>query len=203
MLDGRILLRLGNTLLYLCDRKHAWLQGHPRASVGQSLSASVRMDVRSGSTTGIQPTRPKRQLPGSRRQWIGHAIQADVADVEQVEQMRDQVHDTFGQVEVLVNNAGINQDVRFTEMSHEEWDTVLDVHLDGAFHCTQAFFDDLAANGRLINISSIIGKGGNFGQANYATAKAGIFGFTRTIALELATDKYAIPDDRLHPDRHG
>ena len=118
------------------------------------------------------------------------AFQADVTNVEEVREMRDQVHETFGQVDVLVNNAGINQDVRFTEMSHEQWDTVLDVHLDGAFHCTQAFFDDVAAaeEGRLINISSIIGKGGNFGQANYATAKAGIFGFTRTIALELAPE---------------
>jgi len=116
------------------------------------------------------------------------AIRADVTDVEKVREMRDEVHDTYGEIDVLVNNAGINQDVRFGEMSHEEWDTVLDVHLDGAFHCTQAFFEDLAAaeEGRLINISSIIGKGGNFGQANYATAKAGIFGFTRTIALELA-----------------
>lgn len=116
------------------------------------------------------------------------AIQADVTSVDQVNSMRDEVHDTYGEIDVLVNNAGINQDVRFTEMTHEEWDTVLDVHLDGAFHCTQAFFDDLAAaeGGRLVNISSIIGKGGNFGQANYATAKAGIFGFTRTIALELA-----------------
>jgi 3-oxoacyl-[acyl-carrier protein] reductase len=118
------------------------------------------------------------------------AVQADVTDVDAVEAMRDRAHDAFGQIDVLVNNAGINQDVRFTEMTHEEWDTVLDVHLDGAFHCTQAFFDDLADSkeGRLINISSIIGKGGNFGQANYATAKAGIFGFTRTIALELAPE---------------
>ena len=118
------------------------------------------------------------------------AVQADVTDVDQVEQMRDRIHDTFGEVDVLVNNAGINQDVRFNEMTHEEWDTVLDVHLDGAFHCTQAFFDDLADadHGRLVNISSIIGKGGNFGQANYATAKAGIFGFTRTLALELAPE---------------
>lgn len=117
-------------------------------------------------------------------------VQADVTDLDQVERMRDQVHDAFGRLDVLVNNAGITQDVRFTEMSHEEWDTVLDVHLDGAFHCTQTFYDDLAAaeDGRLINISSIVGKGGNFGQANYATAKAGIFGFTRTLALELAPD---------------
>jgi 3-oxoacyl-[acyl-carrier protein] reductase len=118
------------------------------------------------------------------------AVQADVTDVEQVERMREEVHDALGSVEVLVNNAGVTQDVRFTEMTHEDWDTVLDVHLDGTFHCTQTFYDDLAAaeEGRLVNISSIIGKGGNFGQANYATAKAGIFGFTRTLALELAPE---------------
>lgn len=117
-------------------------------------------------------------------------VQADVTDFDAIKQMRDRVHDEFGQVDVLVNNAGINQDIKFTEMSHEDWDTVLDVHLDGAFHTTQTFFDDLAAaeEGRLINISSIIGKGGNYGQTNYATAKSGIFGFTRTIALELAPE---------------
>lgn len=138
-----------------------------RSSTKPALEAVERIEAAGGSAT---------------------AIQADVTDVEQVREMRDEVHDTYGEIDVLVNNAGINQDVRFTEMSHEEWDTVLDVHLDGAFHCTQAFFEDLAdvEEGRLINISSIIGKGGNFGQANYATAKAGMFGFTRTIALELA-----------------
>ena len=118
------------------------------------------------------------------------AVQADVTDLAAVEAMREEVHDVFGEVDVLINNAGINQDVVFNEMTHEEWDTVLDVHLDGAFHCTQTFYDDIAAaeEGRLINISSIVGKGGNFGQANYATAKAGIFGFTRTLALELARE---------------
>jgi len=116
------------------------------------------------------------------------AVPADVTDLAEVEAMRDEVHDAFGSVDVLVNNAGITQDVRFKEMSHEEWDVVLDVHLDGTFHCTRTFYDDLAdaEGGRLVNISSIIGKEGNFGQANYATAKAGIFGFTRTLALELA-----------------
>ncbi len=118
------------------------------------------------------------------------AVQADVTDHDAVEDMADRIRDEFGQVDVLVNNAGITQDVRFTEMSHEEWDVVLDVHLDGTFHCTQTFYDDLAGaeEGRLINLSSIVGKGGNFGQANYATAKAGIFGFTRTLALELAPE---------------
>ncbi|WP_226023511.1 3-oxoacyl-ACP reductase FabG [Halomicrobium salinisoli] len=118
------------------------------------------------------------------------AVQADVTDQAAVEEMAGRIRDEFGRVDVLVNNAGITQDVRFTEMSHEEWDVVLDVHLDGTFHCTQTFYEDLAdaEEGRLINLSSIVGKGGNFGQANYATAKAGIFGFTRTLALELAPE---------------
>ena len=118
------------------------------------------------------------------------AIQADVTDQEEVAAMRERTHEAFGEADVVVNNAGINQDVLFSEMTHEQWDTVLDIHLDGAFHSTQAFYDDIAAadEGRLINISSIVGKGGNMGQANYATAKSGIFGFTRTLALELASE---------------
>lgn len=118
------------------------------------------------------------------------AVRADVTDLDQVEQMREAAHEAFGPIDVLVNNAGLVQDVLFKDMTHEQWDVVLDVHLDGAFHCTRTFYDDLAAaeEGRLINISSIVGKAGNLGQANYATAKAGIFGFTRTLALELARD---------------
>lgn len=116
------------------------------------------------------------------------AVQADVTSLPEVKEMADRVHDTFGEIDVLVNNAGVNVDAMFKKMTHEEWDVVLDVHLDGAFHCTQTLYDDLveASDGRLINISSIVGKEGNLGQANYATAKAGIFGFTRTLALELA-----------------
>jgi 3-oxoacyl-[acyl-carrier protein] reductase len=116
------------------------------------------------------------------------AVQADVTDEAAVKAMRDRTHEVFGPIDVLVNNAGINQDVMFEDMTHEQWDVVLDIHLDGAFHCTQAFYEDLKAaeHGRLINISSIVGQEGNLGQANYAAAKSGIFGFTRTLALELA-----------------
>ena len=116
------------------------------------------------------------------------AVQADVTDEKAVKAMRDRTHEVFGPIDVLVNNAGINQDVMFEDMTHEQWDVVLDIHLDGAFHCTQAFYEDLKAaeHGRLINISSIVGQEGNLGQANYAAAKSGIFGFTRTLALELA-----------------
>jgi 3-oxoacyl-[acyl-carrier protein] reductase len=121
----------------------------------------------------------------------GHAVaaQADVCDRDEVDAMRELAHDEFGSVDVLVNNAGITQDTRFVNMTREEWDRVMDVNLGGMFNCTQTFYDDIwnANEGRLINISSIVGKQGNFGQANYAAAKAGMFGFTRTIAIELAS----------------
>ncbi|WP_207587759.1 3-oxoacyl-ACP reductase FabG [Halomontanus rarus] len=116
------------------------------------------------------------------------AAQADVTDRDEVEAMRDLCHEAFGPADVLVNNAGMTADTQFAEMSREEWDRVMDVNLGGMFNCTQTFYDDVwnADEGRLINISSVVGKQGNFGQANYAAAKSGMFGFTRTIALELA-----------------
>jgi len=116
------------------------------------------------------------------------AVQADVTDQAEVEAMRDRTHEEYGEVHVLVNNAGINRDTRFVNMTKDEWDQVMDVNLGGTFNATQVFYDDIwnADEGRLINISSIVGKQGNFGQANYATAKSGMFGFTRTIALEFA-----------------
>ncbi|MFB6161003.1 MAG: beta-ketoacyl-ACP reductase [Haloferacaceae archaeon] len=116
------------------------------------------------------------------------AVQADVTSFEAVERMREEVHDAFGPVDILVNNAGVTHDTTFAKMSREEWNGVIDVHLNGMFNATKVFFEDVKAAdaGRLINVSSIVGKQGNFGQSNYATAKSGMFGFTRTLALELA-----------------
>ncbi|WP_122088397.1 beta-ketoacyl-ACP reductase [Halalkalicoccus subterraneus] len=116
------------------------------------------------------------------------ATQADVTEEAEVAAMHEEITDAFGPVDILVNNAGINVDTLFSEMTRAEWDRVIDVDLTGAFVCTKEFFDDIAAaeEGRLINISSIVGKQGNLGQANYAAAKSGMFGLTRTLALELA-----------------
>jgi 3-oxoacyl-[acyl-carrier protein] reductase len=121
---------------------------------------------------------------------VGRAItvQADVADPDAVAAMAEEVHETFGPVDVLVNNAGITADRTFEDMTREEWDRVVDVNLGGLFNCTKAFYADVreAENGRIVNVSSVVGQQGNYGQANYATTKSGMFGFTRTIALELA-----------------
>lgn len=119
----------------------------------------------------------------------GLSVQADVADHEAVGEMAKDVGDAFGPADVLVNNAGLTVDRTFKNMTHEDWQRVIDVNLGGVYNCTHCFFDDIieADHGRLINISSVVGQQGNYGQANYATTKSGMFGFTRTIALELAS----------------
>jgi 3-oxoacyl-[acyl-carrier protein] reductase len=117
------------------------------------------------------------------------AVQGNVADYDEVEAMCSEIHDAFGSVDVLVNNAGITVDKKFENMTRDDWQRVLDVNLGGVFNCTHCLFDDIksADDGRLINISSVVGQQGNYGQANYATTKSGLFGFTRTLALELAS----------------
>lgn len=117
-----------------------------------------------------------------------YPVRADVTERAALEGMREVVHDTVGPIDVLVNNAGITSDRTFTDMTPAEWHRVIDVSLHGTFNCTRTFYDDLetADDGRIINISSVIGKQGNVGQANYAAAKSGLFGFTRSLALELA-----------------
>ncbi|WP_254763438.1 3-oxoacyl-ACP reductase family protein [Natrinema marinum] len=117
------------------------------------------------------------------------SVQADVSDPAQVERMAEAVRDDLGEVDVLVNNAGITVDRTFEDMTYEDWQTVIDVNLNGTFNCTKEFYDDIKTSeyGRLINISSVVGQQGNYGQANYATSKGGLFALTRTLALELAS----------------
>ena len=116
------------------------------------------------------------------------AVQGDVSVYDDVERMRTEIHDAYGPVDVLVNNAGITVDKKFEHMTREDWDAVIDVNLGGVFNVSHCFYDDIreAEHGRLINISSVVGQQGNYGQANYAAAKSGLFGFTRTLALEMA-----------------
>jgi 3-oxoacyl-[acyl-carrier protein] reductase len=115
-------------------------------------------------------------------------VQADVSEPEQVDAMVEQTHEAFGPADVVVNNAGITLDGKFENIDRDRWKTVIDVNLTGVYNVTDAFYDDVKASdhGRLINMASIVGEAGNFGQANYAASKSGLFGFTKTIARELA-----------------
>ncbi|SDJ40370.1 3-oxoacyl-[acyl-carrier-protein] reductase [Halovenus aranensis] len=145
--------------------------------------ANVVVNYRSSEEAAHEVQDAIEEGPGS-----AVTAQADVSDFEAVQAMCDGVTEEFGQVDVLVNNAGITVDKKFENMEREDWERVIDVNLGGVYNCTKACFEDLreAENGRLINISSVVGQQGNYGQANYATTKSGLFGFTRTIALELA-----------------
>lgn len=110
----------------------------------------------------------------------------DISKFEEVEKMMSQIQKDFGRLDVLVNNAGTIADRTLAKMTKEEWQKVIDVNLTGVFNCTKLALPLLIPNqGRIISISSIVGERGNFGQSNYAASKAGIIGFTKSLAKEL------------------
>ncbi|EFO81942.1 hypothetical protein OSCT_0091 [Oscillochloris trichoides DG-6] len=117
------------------------------------------------------------------------AVQADVSQTPDVERLVKTTLDTYGRLDILVNNAGITRDTLLLRMKDEDFDQVINTNLRGVFLCTRAVFRPMSKQrgGRIINISSVIGLIGNPGQANYAAAKAGIIGFTKSSAREMAT----------------
>ena len=118
-----------------------------------------------------------------------YALKADVSQEEQVEQLIAAVLERSGSLDVLVNNAGITRDGLLMRMKTDDWQAVLDLNLSGVFFCTRAITRTMLKQkrGRIINITSVVGLMGNAGQANYAAAKAGVIGFTRSTARELAS----------------
>ncbi|WP_052484193.1 3-oxoacyl-[acyl-carrier-protein] reductase [Bacillus sp. OxB-1] len=116
------------------------------------------------------------------------AFQSDVSKAEDVQEFIKEVKDRFGKIDILVNNAGITRDRTFRKLSQEEWNEVINVNLSSVYHTTSAVINHMLAQkyGRIINISSIIGQAGGFGQTNYSAAKAGMLGFTKSLALETA-----------------
>jgi 3-oxoacyl-(acyl-carrier-protein) reductase len=114
--------------------------------------------------------------------------QADVADYPDTFRMAQDVLKEFGHLDILINNAGINSDKTFVKMDHASWRKVLAINLDGVFNCSKVFIDQMIKQswGRVVNITSVIGQIGNFGQANYAASKAGVAAFTKSLAKELA-----------------
>jgi acetoacetyl-CoA reductase len=116
------------------------------------------------------------------------AEQGDVADHDSIEAMFERIKERYGRLDVLVNNAGILRDRTFKKMSIQDWHEVINTNLTSVMNCCHFGVPMLLDNGwgRIINISSFVGQLGNFGQANYSAAKAGILGFTKTLAIELA-----------------
>lgn len=116
------------------------------------------------------------------------ALQADVSQEDQVDALIKATKDKFGRIDVLVNNAGITRDTLLLRMKPADWQAVIDLNLTGVFLCTRAVAKIMLKqrSGRIINISSVAGLMGNPGQANYSAAKAGVIGFTKTVAKEMA-----------------
>jgi len=119
-------------------------------------------------------------------------IQCNVGNPQQVGAMMEQVKKEFGGLDILVNNAGILQDRTIKKMTLEEWETVLKVNLTGAFNCIQQAIPVLRPGGRIVNVSSVSGQLGFFGQANYSASKAGLMALTKTAARELARQNITV-----------
>lgn len=117
------------------------------------------------------------------------SVCGNVTNSDSVKEMVDKILDKYNRIDILVNNAGITKDNLLLRMSESDWDAVITVNLKGTFNCTKAIIKPMlkAKSGKIISIASIIGITGNAGQANYAASKAGIIGFTKSIAKEFAS----------------
>lgn len=145
--------------------------------------ANVVLISRSESSCGSAAEEINKTFPGS---CTAYAV--DVASHDAVQELAKRIGEEIGAVNVLVNNAGVTRDGLLMRMKEEDWDTVLDTNLKGAFNTVKAFMRPLmkGENSRIINIASVIGLIGNAGQSNYSASKAGLIGFTKAVARELA-----------------
>jgi 3-oxoacyl-[acyl-carrier protein] reductase len=158
-------------------------RGIGRSIAGQLAAAGARVAV--VARDAGRATAAAAELEGS-----GHAGYAcDVADAAAVDALVKQVESEFGSLDILVNNAGVTSDNLLMRMTEAEWDRVLDTNLKGAFQLIRAATRGMMRrrNGRIINITSVVGVTGNKGQANYAASKAGLIGLTKSVAKELAS----------------
>ncbi|MGF6949462.1 acetoacetyl-CoA reductase [Neobacillus sp. B4I6] len=123
-----------------------------------------------------------------------YAVQADVSESNEAAYLVQETINHYGKLDILINNAGITRDSTFKKLKEEDWRKVIDVNLNSVYNNTSAALPYLLESdaGRIINISSIIGQAGGFGQTNYAAAKAGLIGYTKSLALELARSKVTV-----------
>src|SRR5262244_3157490 len=158
--------------------------------IGRAIALALAEEGADVAINYVSSERAARDVADQIRKIGRHSIlaQADVGDYPDTFRMAQDVLREFGHLDVLVNNAGVNSDTTFVKMNHAAWRRVLGTNLDGVFNCTKVFIDQMLAQnyGRVVNMTSVIGQIGNFGQANYAASKAGVAAFTKSLAKELA-----------------
>ncbi len=171
----------------MLENKVAFITG-ARRGIGRAIALKL---ARNGADCVLiarsQPTELAGEIRALGRRALPLAI--DVADAEAVESGFKEAVKEMGGLHILVNNAGINEDGLLIRMKLEQWQRVIDVNLSGAFYCAKAAARPMLKGdyGRIINITSVIGQMGNAGQANYAASKAGLIGFTKSVAKELGS----------------
>jgi 3-oxoacyl-[acyl-carrier protein] reductase len=148
------------------------------------VGASVVVNYASSSQAAEEVVSEITQAGGS-----AIVLSADVSKAEQVDALVSAVTEKFHRIDILVNNAGITRDTLLLRMKPEDWQAVIDLNLTGVFLCTRAVSKIMLKqrSGRIVNITSVAGQMGNPGQANYSAAKAGVIGFTKTVAKEFAS----------------
>lgn len=158
--------------------------GHAIALAFAEAGANVAI-IYAGNTAAAEATKEAVEAKGVK----AITVQCDVANEEAVTAMIKTVKDAFGTIDILVNNAGITKDNLLMRMKESDWQAVIDTNLTGAFHCIKGVTKIMMKQrqGSIINISSVVGLTGNAGQANYAAAKAGLLGLTKSVAKELAS----------------
>lgn len=155
--------------------------------IGEAIALMLHAQ---GATVGLHGTRKEKlEELASRLGDRAHVLPANLSDLEAASALGKQAEETLGGVDILVNNAGITRDGLFARMSNEDWDDVMRVNLTSVFRLTKEIAYPMMRRkgGRIINITSIVGVTGNPGQANYCASKAGMIGFTKSLAQEIAS----------------
>ena len=173
----------------LLDGKVALVTGGSRG-IGRAIALRLAEEGAKVAISYAGNVKAAEEVKAAIEEKGGKAIlvQADVSDSEAAEGMVASVVEAFGTVDILVNNAGITRDAIFARMKEEDFNAVINTNLKGVFHCTKAVTKLMMKqrSGRIVNMASVVGVTGNAGQANYSAAKAGVIGFTKSVARELA-----------------
>jgi len=172
----------------LLEGKTAIITGAARG-IGRAIALKFAEEGANIAYTDIMENEDFKSLEEKLREFKvkGKGYLSDASNFEQTQQVVDQIVSDFGSVEILVNNAGITMDTLLLRMTEEQWDKVINVNLKSVFNFTKAVIKVMMKNkyGSIINLSSVVGVSGNAGQSNYAASKAGIIGFTKSVAREL------------------